>query len=184
MASNCIVPIGSCHQHFGSSSSVFKIVSTMFTRALQFEDQRQCAVAAADSISSNPFVALAILSSSSPTTLLLMTTRTMITLTKITPSSTRISLSKENIRTSPICNLITTDDSHDLMACAQTAPGKTSGFLFPIPAQAFVNGRSTALVQTGMAHQREVYPTSLILAPTRELLGQIYEESRKLSYRS
>jgi ATP-dependent RNA helicase DDX3X len=55
----------------------------------------------------------------------------------------------------------------DLMACAQTGSGKTGGFLFPILAQAF-----------------QAYPTSLILAPTRELVSQIFEESRKFAYRS
>ncbi|KEQ91573.1 hypothetical protein AUEXF2481DRAFT_83023 [Aureobasidium subglaciale EXF-2481] len=177
MASNCIVPIGSCHQHFGSSSSVFKIVSTMFTRALQFEDQRQQPVRRIGDPQQQQSYHAAPHDDENHD--------------YFDEDHTFFHENRggryrhDHYRqTSPICNLITTDDSHDLMACAQTAPGKTSGFLFPIPAQAFVNGRSTALVQTGMAHQREVYPTSLILAPTRELLGQIYEESRKLSYRS
>ncbi|CAD0110784.1 unnamed protein product [Aureobasidium uvarum] len=72
----------------------------------------------------------------------------------------------------------------DLMACAQTGSGKTGGFLFPILAQAFVNGPSATPVQTGMARQRKAYPTSLVLAPTRELVSQIYEEARKFAYRS
>src|SRR5690606_32535672 len=65
----------------------------------------------------------------------------------------------------------------DLMACAQTGSGKTGGFLFPILSQAFLNGPSNLPMQGG--HQRKAYPTSLILAPTRELVSQIYEESRK-----
>jgi ATP-dependent RNA helicase DDX3X len=72
----------------------------------------------------------------------------------------------------------------DLMACAQTGSGKTGGFLFPILAQAFVNGPSSTPAQSGMARQRKAYPTSLVLAPTRELVSQIYEESRKFAYRS
>jgi len=72
----------------------------------------------------------------------------------------------------------------DLMACAQTGSGKTGGFLFPILAQAFVNGPSATPAQSGMARQRKAYPTSLVLAPTRELVSQIYEESRKFAYRS
>ncbi|KAG9530980.1 DEAD-domain-containing protein, partial [Aureobasidium melanogenum] len=72
----------------------------------------------------------------------------------------------------------------DLMACAQTGSGKTGGFLFPILAQAFQNGPSATPMQTGMARQRKAYPTSLILAPTRELVSQIYDEARKFSYRS
>ncbi|KPM35202.1 ATP-dependent RNA helicase DED1 [Neonectria ditissima] len=74
----------------------------------------------------------------------------------------------------------------DLMACAQTGSGKTGGFLFPILSQAFINGPS--VVPAGAAgqfgRQRKAYPTSLILAPTRELVSQIYEEARKFAYRS
>ncbi|KAI5271572.1 hypothetical protein E4T47_05078 [Aureobasidium subglaciale] len=89
----------------------------------------------------------------------------------------------QNLGSSPFCNLITTNASHDLMACTQTGSRKTGDFLFHILAQAFVNGRSAALVQTGMARQRKAYPTSLIVAPTCELVSRIYEESRKFSYR-
>ncbi|GAB7359380.1 hypothetical protein MBLNU230_g6031t1 [Neophaeotheca triangularis] len=73
----------------------------------------------------------------------------------------------------------------DLMACAQTGSGKTGGFLFPILSQAFQNGpSSTAPAQTGFGRQRKAYPTSLILAPTRELVSQIFEEAKKFAYRS
>ncbi|KAK5132263.1 DEAD-box ATP-dependent RNA helicase [Meristemomyces frigidus] len=73
----------------------------------------------------------------------------------------------------------------DLMACAQTGSGKTGGFLFPILSQAFQNGPSAnAPQQGGFQRQRKAMPTSLILAPTRELVSQIYEEARKFAYRS
>ncbi|TGJ86476.1 hypothetical protein E0Z10_g2296 [Xylaria hypoxylon] len=74
----------------------------------------------------------------------------------------------------------------DLMACAQTGSGKTGGFLFPILSQAFLNGPSAvpANAAGGYGRQRKAYPTSLILAPTRELVSQIYDESRKFAYRS
>lgn len=75
----------------------------------------------------------------------------------------------------------------DLMACAQTGSGKTGGFLFPILSQAFINGPSTPSQQAGSAmgyRTRKALPTSLILAPTRELVSQIYEEARKFAYRS
>ncbi|KAI9755147.1 MAG: DEAD-box ATP-dependent RNA helicase [Chaenotheca gracillima] len=74
----------------------------------------------------------------------------------------------------------------DLMACAQTGSGKTGGFLFPILSQAFLNGPSAlpASSQASYGRQRKAYPTSLILAPTRELVSQIFEESRKFAYRS
>ena len=74
----------------------------------------------------------------------------------------------------------------DLMACAQTGSGKTGGFLFPILSQAYLNGPSPVPPQAaGMGFRsRKAFPTSLILAPTRELVSQIHEESRKFAYRS
>jgi ATP-dependent RNA helicase DDX3X len=74
----------------------------------------------------------------------------------------------------------------DLMACAQTGSGKTGGFLFPILSQAFIHGPSAppAGAAGNFGRQRKAYPTSLILAPTRELVSQIYDESRKFAYRS
>jgi ATP-dependent RNA helicase DDX3X len=73
----------------------------------------------------------------------------------------------------------------DLMACAQTGSGKTGGFLFPILSQAFIHGPANAAPQNGaFGRQRKATPTSLILAPTRELVSQIFEESRKFAYRS
>ncbi|KAL7272131.1 DEAD-box ATP-dependent RNA helicase [Rhizina undulata] len=76
----------------------------------------------------------------------------------------------------------------DLMACAQTGSGKTGGFLFPILSQSFLQGPSTNPASSsagyGYGRQRKAYPTALILAPTRELVSQIYDESRKFAYRS
>lgn len=75
----------------------------------------------------------------------------------------------------------------DLMACAQTGSGKTGGFLFPILSQAFINGPSNLPTQGQGAmgfRSRKALPTSLILAPTRELVSQIYDEGRKFAYRS
>ena len=75
----------------------------------------------------------------------------------------------------------------DLMACAQTGSGKTGGFLFPILSQAYIHGPSTNAPPPagGMGYRsRKALPTSLILAPTRELVSQIYDEARKFAYRS
>lgn len=72
----------------------------------------------------------------------------------------------------------------DLMACAQTGSGKTGGFLFPILSQSFINGPSQMSVQSQKGFGRRAYPTSLILAPTRELVSQIYDEAKKFAYRS
>jgi ATP-dependent RNA helicase DDX3X len=68
----------------------------------------------------------------------------------------------------------------DLMACAQTGSGKTAGFLFPILSLSFKNGPTPNPNQSS----HKAYPTALILAPTRELASQIYDESRKFTYRS
>jgi ATP-dependent RNA helicase DDX3X len=77
-------------------------------------------------------------------------------------------------------------NGRDLMACAQTGSGKTGGFLFPILSQAFLNGPSPVPANAAgqFGRQRKAYPTSLILAPTRELVSQIFDESRKFAYRS
>ncbi|RPA84962.1 DEAD-domain-containing protein [Ascobolus immersus RN42] len=73
----------------------------------------------------------------------------------------------------------------DLMACAQTGSGKTGGFLFPILSQSFLTGPSPIPPSPyGREDYRRAYPTALVLAPTRELAAQIYDEARKFAYRS
>ncbi|KAF7721211.1 DEAD-box ATP-dependent RNA helicase [Apophysomyces ossiformis] len=74
----------------------------------------------------------------------------------------------------------------DLMACAQTGSGKTAGFLFPVLSNMFEQGPTAVPVKTppGVYRPRKAYPEALILAPTRELTSQIYEEAKKFSYRS
>ncbi|KAG9068540.1 ATP-dependent RNA helicase ddx3x [Linnemannia hyalina] len=75
-------------------------------------------------------------------------------------------------------------NDRDLMACAQTGSGKTGGFLFPILSELFKRGPASLPEQAGAGRTRKAYPSTLILAPTRELASQIWEESRKFSYRS
>ncbi|KAG5354777.1 ATP-dependent RNA helicase DED1 [Yarrowia sp. B02] len=73
----------------------------------------------------------------------------------------------------------------DLMACAQTGSGKTGGFLFPVLSQSFFHGPSPTPQPTGPRHMhKKAYPTALVLAPTRELVSQIYDEAKKFAYRS
>ncbi|KAI8804780.1 P-loop containing nucleoside triphosphate hydrolase protein, partial [Cladochytrium replicatum] len=72
----------------------------------------------------------------------------------------------------------------DLMACAQTGSGKTAAFLLPILSQNFKDGPPRRPPGRPEDRRRKVTPTSLILAPTRELALQIYEESKKFGYRS
>ncbi|KAF9155596.1 DEAD-box ATP-dependent RNA helicase [Linnemannia schmuckeri] len=75
-------------------------------------------------------------------------------------------------------------NDRDLMACAQTGSGKTGGFLFPILSELFKRGPAPLPEHAGAGRTRKAYPSTLILAPTRELASQIWEESRKFSYRS
>ncbi|ODQ67915.1 ATP-dependent RNA helicase DED1 [Nadsonia fulvescens var. elongata DSM 6958] len=75
----------------------------------------------------------------------------------------------------------------DLMACAQTGSGKTGGFLFPVLSQSFFNGPSSVPDDNQhkrFSYQTKSYPTALVLAPTRELVLQIFEEAKKFAYRS
>eukprot|EP01012_Entosiphon_sulcatum_P043321 TRINITY_DN575_c0_g1_i1.p1 TRINITY_DN575_c0_g1~~TRINITY_DN575_c0_g1_i1.p1 ORF type:complete len:642 (-),score=73.72 TRINITY_DN575_c0_g1_i1:363-2288(-) len=71
----------------------------------------------------------------------------------------------------------------DLMACAQTGSGKTAAFLFPVINRLLFNGPSSPPEQTHYGRPK-AYPNVLILAPTRELSTQIYDEARKFCYQS
>ncbi|XP_070599436.1 probable ATP-dependent RNA helicase DDX4 isoform X2 [Erythrolamprus reginae] len=64
----------------------------------------------------------------------------------------------------------------DLMACAQTGSGKTAAFLIPILAHMMRDG------VTASHFKVEQEPECIIVAPTRELINQIFLESRKFSY--
>ncbi|SGZ50094.1 CIC11C00000000095 [Sungouiella intermedia] len=72
----------------------------------------------------------------------------------------------------------------DLMACAQTGSGKTGGFLFPVLSECFLNGPEPTPDNAGSFSGNKVYPTVLIMAPTRELVSQIFDEAKKYCYRS
>lgn len=65
----------------------------------------------------------------------------------------------------------------DLMACAQTGSGKTAAFLFPICHKMIEEGPPTRVGNTPA-------PVALVLAPTRELARQIFEEARKVASRT
>jgi ATP-dependent RNA helicase DDX3X len=69
----------------------------------------------------------------------------------------------------------------DMMACAQTGSGKTAGFLFPVIS---VMLRLGALPEPDKERGRNriTFPTALVLAPTRELASQIYDEAQKFCY--
>ncbi|XP_044043855.1 probable ATP-dependent RNA helicase DDX4 isoform X2 [Siniperca chuatsi] len=64
----------------------------------------------------------------------------------------------------------------DLMACAQTGSGKTAAFLLPILQQLMVDG----VAASQFIELQE--PEAIIVAPTRELINQIYLEARKFAF--
>lgn len=64
----------------------------------------------------------------------------------------------------------------DLMACAQTGSGKTAAFLLPILQQLMADG----VAASSFSELQE--PEVIIVAPTRELINQIYLEARKFAY--
>lgn len=66
----------------------------------------------------------------------------------------------------------------DLMACAQTGSGKTVAFCFPIMADMLKRGFESR------GRGRKAFPQALVLAPTRELTSQIFDEARKFTYQS
>jgi len=72
----------------------------------------------------------------------------------------------------------------DLMACAQTGSGKTAAFLVPILNRIYESGPAPNGAASQGYGRKKQYPLALILAPTRELATQIFDESRKFSYRS
>ena len=64
----------------------------------------------------------------------------------------------------------------DLMACAQTGSGKTAAYLYPLVAKMLQDGPPPNY------SNRTARPVSLVMAPTRELTVQIYEETLKFTY--
>jgi len=68
-------------------------------------------------------------------------------------------------------------EGRDLMATAQTGSGKTAAFLFPMIDKLTVSGLGARDGLAGAA----VAPQVVIMAPTRELVIQIYEEATKFS---
>lgn len=73
----------------------------------------------------------------------------------------------------------------DLMACAQTGSGKTAAFMVPILNRMYQCGPQQMTMNNSRSmYRRKQYPLGLVLAPTRELATQIYDEARKFAYRS
>ena len=68
-------------------------------------------------------------------------------------------------------------ERRDLMATAQTGSGKTAAFLFPMIDKLAGSRLGARDGMAGMA----VAPQVVIMAPTRELVVQIYDEARKFT---
>ncbi|GES77142.1 DEAD/DEAH box RNA helicase [Rhizophagus clarus] len=76
-------------------------------------------------------------------------------------------------------------DGNDLMACAQTGSGKTAAFLIPTLSKLFGKAKKLAAPRPQSGARRfKAEPLVLIIAPTRELATQIFDECRRFTYRS
>ncbi|KAL1449982.1 hypothetical protein WDU94_002446 [Cyamophila willieti] len=75
--------------------------------------------------------------------------------------------------------------ARDVMACAQTGSGKTAAFLVPIMNNMLERGpQPSPPAGRGYPSRKKMFPLGLVLAPTRELATQIYDEAKKFAYRS
>ncbi|KAL4906806.1 hypothetical protein BDW74DRAFT_166944 [Aspergillus multicolor] len=81
--------------------------------------------------------------------------------------------------------------SHDLIAIAQTGSGKTAAFLIPVLSQLMGKAKKLAAPRANLGEGFDLMsdavraePLVLIVAPTRELAIQIFDEARRLCYRS
>ncbi|EFY97090.1 DEAD-like helicases superfamily protein [Metarhizium robertsii] len=79
---------------------------------------------------------------------------------------------------------------HDVIGIAQTGSGKTAAYLIPILSKLMGKAKKLAAPRPNPATYREgidavtAEPLVLVVAPTRELAVQIFNEARKFCYRS
>ncbi|KAL2219236.1 DEAD/DEAH box RNA helicase [Thermoascus aurantiacus ATCC 26904] len=80
---------------------------------------------------------------------------------------------------------------HDLIAVAQTGSGKTAAFLIPVLSKLMGKAKKLAAPRPNLAagynpatDAVRAEPLVLVVAPTRELSTQIFDEARRLCYRS
>ncbi|CAD0109806.1 unnamed protein product [Aureobasidium uvarum] len=73
---------------------------------------------------------------------------------------------------------------HDLVAVAQTGSGKTAAYLVPIISKLMGKVRKLQGPRTVAGSRVRAEPLVVIVVPTRELAQQIFDEARRLCYRS
>ncbi|KAI9829406.1 MAG: hypothetical protein M1819_006343 [Sarea resinae] len=80
---------------------------------------------------------------------------------------------------------------YDVIACAQTGSGKTAAFLIPVLSKLMGKARKLAAARPNLTtvfnpdtDGVRAEPLVLIVAPSRELVTQIFDEARRLCYRS
>ncbi|KAF3482266.1 DEAD box helicase [Arthroderma uncinatum] len=80
---------------------------------------------------------------------------------------------------------------HDLIAVAQTGSGKTAAFLIPVLSRLMGKAKKLAAPRPDLSNgfnesldSVRAEPLVLIVVPTRELATQIFDEARRLCYRS
>ena len=82
-------------------------------------------------------------------------------------------------------------NGHDLIAVAQTGSGKTAAFLIPILSKLMGKAKKLGAARPNpvqdfdpQVHGVTAEPLVLVIVPTRELAVQIFDEARRLCYRS
>mmetsp|Transcript_43621 Transcript_43621/g.100598 ORF Transcript_43621/g.100598 Transcript_43621/m.100598 type:complete len:683 (+) Transcript_43621:46-2094(+) len=71
----------------------------------------------------------------------------------------------------------------DVMCCAQTGSGKTIAYLIPVLAS-MIKGHDTPVGELQAPFEGPVKPDCVIIAPTRELTLQIYDDARRFCHRT
>ncbi|KAF9108045.1 hypothetical protein BGX29_003560 [Mortierella sp. GBA35] len=75
--------------------------------------------------------------------------------------------------------------NYDLLACAQTGSGKTAAFLLPVLSKILTKmQKNPPAAPLPGARKTKATPLALIILPTRELGIQIFDETRRFTYKS